>query len=129
MNTVKVIIPTAILTASIVVSGVFTLRSLDSTSRKIEGHITQVVNAASGNDWGKAEKQLIQIENDWRKAESGWAVVLDHTEIDNIDTSLSRLTNFVRSKDKALSLGEAALLEQYVRHIPEKEKFTLRNIL
>ena len=57
-----------------------------------------------------------------------WAILIDHTEIDNIDMALAKIEQYIKTGEKGLALGELSSLELLIRHIPDKEKLSLENI-
>lgn len=86
-------------------------------------------NYAKDNNWVEAEKELEYINQYWSNVQKNWAMLQSHFEIDYIESSLIRTTEFVKSKELSLALAEAALLKQSIQHIPRKMAFTLENIL
>lgn len=128
-STIKVVTSIVILLLMVIGIGAYSLKILKSTSKKIENHINQVETYVKASEWEKVKGELSGIEKEWAGTEKVWAILLDHIEIDNIDTTLSRMTNYVELQEKTLTLNEAATLKQYIKHIPEKEAFTLKNIL
>jgi len=129
MRHAKIIIPIVILFLLVIGSSIFATSTLTSSSKNLERQVSQIEDSAKDGSWDKAKESLASVENDWSKTEKVWTVLLDHIEIDNIDTTISRLSMFIEAKDKSLTLGEAAALKQYVKHIPEKDSFKLKNIL
>ncbi|MCX7709940.1 MAG: DUF4363 family protein [Clostridia bacterium] len=128
MHSVKVLSSVAIIIAMILGISFFTMRTLRITSEELDSHIIKVEDSIKAGDWEKAKEELKNVEDSWSRTEKTWTKLLDHFEIDNIDTTLIRLSRFIDSNDKPLALGEAAALKQYVNHIPEKESLLLKNI-
>lgn len=102
---------------------------LDRSAKEITASISPAEAAISGNQWQLANDQIGRAEAKWNKNKDYWAVVMEHQEIDNIDFSFARLKNYLNSKSPALSLGELAVLEKTLEHIPEKETLTFHNIM
>lgn len=128
MHTKKIIGSLAVLLALIIGAGIYSTMTLRSTAKKLEVHVSQVEDAAAKGDWDKAKNVLSAADKDWDRTKGTWTVLLDHFEIDNIDTTMSRLTSFVEAKSTPLALGESAVLKQYIKHIPDNEIINLRNI-
>ncbi|MCX8129125.1 MAG: DUF4363 family protein [Clostridia bacterium] len=128
MHTLKITIILAILVALILSIGLFTHNILSSTADRLGKHIAQIENNTIQGNWTKAEEQLSAAKNEWSGTGDQWAMLIDHIEIDNIDTSLSKMEKYIFSKNAPLALAEAATLKQYIEHIPEKESFRLKNI-
>jgi hypothetical protein len=129
MNAVKVFSFLVILLAVIVGAGIYSFKALSSTSQKLESHVANIEDCALNGSWNKAKENLSYFKDDWAKTEKIWTILLDHAEMDNIDASLSKVTMFIETRDKPLTLGEIANLKQFVKHIPQKESFNLKNIL
>lgn len=127
-HTLKIISFLFILISVIIISGVISAKTLTSDSQLLNNKILEIQSNTEKNDWTKAKEGLKKVKHDWSGMESTWTILLDHMEIDNIDTSLSRLEKFVEIKDKVQTLSEAATLKQYILHIPQKEGFNLKNI-
>ncbi len=125
----KTIISIFLLTATIIGIEIYVNRTLKTTSARLEEHISELENKTRSGNWHDAEIAMQQIEKDWDEVESSWAILIDHFEIDNIDTAISKLSVYVKSKETSLALAEASTLKNYVRHIPQKESFSVANIL
>ena len=128
-HTLKIVISLAVLLAVIIAISVSTVSTLNAASKELDEHLSRIESSISANNWDKATQELSYIQGTWSKTEKTWAMLLDHFEIDNIDTTLSRLSKFIEAKSTPLSLGELAALRQYIEHIPEKESLKLKNIL
>lgn len=128
MHTAKVLLSISVLLVIIIGLSVFGANVLSNTSGKLERHISRIEGSTTSGDWDNATGYLDDIEKDWTKSEGIWSILIDHIEIDNIENSLTRMKKYIEVKDKALALGEIANLKQYVKHIPQKETFNLRNI-
>lgn len=128
MHTAKILLSISVLLVIIIGLSVFGANVLSNTSGRLEEHISRIEVSTTSGDWDNATGYLDDIEKDWTKSEGIWSILIDHIEIDNIENSLTRMKKYIEVKDKALALGEIANLKQYVKHIPQKETFNLRNI-
>ncbi|MDP4094120.1 MAG: DUF4363 family protein [Bacillota bacterium] len=129
MHTLKTISAVVLIIGIIVAAGIISNNAFSSVSDKLDTHITKIDEAATKENWSTAEESLNKMQVDWSKNEKFWAILVDHMEIDNIESTMSRLSKFIKSRDKSLTLGESALLHLYVKHIPQKESFNISNIL
>lgn len=128
MHTVKIMTIIAVILVLIFCASYFTNTTLSSHAQSLEEKISIVdTNTRKGN-WDAAEAGLSAIEEEWPKVENIWAVLLDHVEIDNIDEALEKVSEYVKAKNTPLALAELATLKQYIKHIPDKESFNLKNI-
>lgn len=129
MHTFKILTIVAVLAAIIIAAGIVSIGTFSSSADRLGKHIENIEQTVSDENWSGAEQSLLSIQTDWSKTQDLWAALLDHAEMDNIDATLSRLEKYIKAQDKALTLGEASLLKLYVKHIPEKEKFNISNVL
>jgi hypothetical protein len=120
---VMIIITLLIITASIIIN-----RSFDNSSKQLESHINKIQASTISGNWDTASKELKLIQSHWNKIQKFWTVLLDHIEIDNINSTLARMSLQIQVKDKSSVLGESAALRLYINHIPEKESFKIKNI-
>ena len=125
----KTIILVACLLIIIILAGSLTLFYLDLSANKLEYSISIACKSVNDNQWDCAKKNLDDFEIIWKKTKFGWAILLDHFEIDNIDNSFTKSKKYVECKDFSLAFAELEALRQYILHIPQKESFSLENIL
>ncbi|HEY5585443.1 MAG TPA: DUF4363 family protein [Ruminiclostridium sp.] len=125
----KTIIFVACLLLVIIISGLLTLNYLNLTANKLEYSVKAASVSVSNKQWDSAEEQLKTFEYTWGKTKFGWAILLDHFEVDNIENSFIKSRKYVESKDFSSALAELEALNQYILHIPKKEGFSMENIL
>lgn len=104
-------------------------RYLQTTTQTLETQLGSIEQSISALQWEAAQKDLSTTQQGWEKNKRWWTVLLDHQDIDNIDISLNRLEEYIKTHDAALSLGEVSALQLQVDHISDTEKLNLRNIL
>lgn len=102
---------------------------IDGTARDMTGHINKSEQAAASNDWTTAQDEITQMFDKWQKTKSVWTLLVDHEEMDNIDTAVSRVKQALKTKDQVETRAGLAELKMFIEHIPEKEALTLENIL
>jgi cell division protein YceG involved in septum cleavage len=129
MHALKVTILLVILLAAVLGTGFYYHDYLSRTAENIENHITVIEGATKEGNWQNAKSQLIIAKDQWDHTEKAWSMLINHMEIDNIDTALSRMEEFINTKDSAMALAEAATLKQYIKHIPDTEALKIKNIL
>lgn len=78
--------------------------------------------------WSAAKSGMEDIQKRWKKTESIWALLTDHIEIDNIEMSMIKSSEYITARSPALSLAELSNLKYMLEHIYEKETFSLENI-
>lgn len=127
-HSIKFFLIAVLLTAIIIGAAIFTRSYLKRSSEALEGHIINIEENTKSGNWDIVEEEVLKMNKIWSKTEFSWSILLDHIEIDNIDNTMSKMETFVESKDPTLTLSEAASLKQYIKHIPEKESFNIKNI-
>lgn len=128
MHSAKVTAAIIALTAAIIASGLFALFILSSSSKKLDESVLKIEDNTRAGEWKKAEEELKSFKENWGDTRRKWAMLLDHIEIDNIDSTTSRMSEYIKARDTSSALAEIAELRQFIKHIPEKEAFSLKNI-
>lgn len=108
--------------------GFFIINSLTHNTDKISENIDKASQAINDENWNQANKELDLVKEKWNQHKKWWAIIVDHQEIDNIDVSLARTCEYLNHQDPTLTAGELAALKQYLKHIPEIEKISWKNI-
>ena len=78
--------------------------------------------------------EIIQIRENvqkkWDETKYKWAALIDHEEIDNIEETMHRVEMLVGDAEEKIELlSELNRLSFYLQHIPERESFSIENIL
>ncbi|HWQ30411.1 MAG TPA: DUF4363 family protein [Negativicutes bacterium] len=116
------------LTILIVLGGCLTLYALGSESERLDNSLSALNKDIENQDWEAASKKLEEFHGNWDKTSYFWSMLIDHYEIDNIELVLSQLASFVKTKDKNQALSQVSSLKTFIKHIPNKEGFSLKNI-
>jgi hypothetical protein len=82
----------------------------------------------NSNDWSEANTQLNIIEEIWYTKEKWLALLIDHQHIDEIKSSLGKLSQYLRFEEKADFLAEGAVLKLSIYDISARERLNLSNI-
>lgn len=128
-NNTKTVTVVVSLVLVIIISGVLTLYYLNRSCEKLEKAVDSAGLLIQTKQWDSAEKFLDAFATDWDRTKFGWAILLDHFEIDNIDNSYIKTRKYVECKDYPSALAELESLKAYIKHIPKKESFSLENIM
>lgn len=118
----------AIILALVIAAGFWTNHLFQVSANEITRQIDQTMVDIKNQHWEKAARQTVEIEKRWGKIEKWWPIFIDHQEIDNIEFSLARIKEYVTNQDLSLSLGQLSELRLMVKHIPQNEALTLKNI-
>ncbi|HZJ85398.1 MAG TPA: DUF4363 family protein [Syntrophomonadaceae bacterium] len=125
----RLLAPITVILIFIIASGIWVNSSLESSTITITKHIAQVNKEIRNDNWEKAVTEIEELEKKWEKEIKWWPILLDHQEIDNIEFSLAKVKEYIINESKPLALGQLSELKAKVEHIPEKEKFILKNVL
>jgi hypothetical protein len=113
----------------LILLGLFSYHYLQQSSSRLRLQINQVDRMVLTQQWKTAEQQLAALNQLWQHTEPIWAVLIHHQEIDNIENALTRLCKAILSHDYPSSQMSSGELRHFLQHIPQREKFTLVNIL
>jgi len=110
-------------------TGFWINHSLQDATDQLSSQVQQISMDIKRGDWSAARSGSDRMQRSWEQDARWWPIILDHQEIDNIEFSMARTTEYVKNKDLALAQGQLSELKLMVEHIPRKEKVNLENIL
>lgn len=114
--------------ALIIGASFFASRTLYSSTQIIEEKILEIETNTYEKDWESAKDNIKTVMESWPKTEKKWSILLDHSDIDAISTSIFRLSIYLEAKNTTLALAETASLKQLLKTIPHREVLSLTNI-
>lgn len=79
--------------------------------------------------WEQSSSNYKEFKKKWHQVDHKWSMLIDHYEIDYINMDLGELEAFIKTKSKSDALAKISSLQLLIKHIPEKEYPTLKNIL
>jgi predicted PurR-regulated permease PerM len=124
----KPLIIIILLTILIVAGGFMALYTLNSEAQSLDSDLLTLEEAIKNQNWDTASEKLEEFHSKWNKTSSLWSMLIDHYEIDNIELLISQLGSYVKNKDKNEALSNMSSLKTLIKHIPEKESLSLKNI-
>ena len=107
---------------------IFSLSMMNKDADKLSNQIDQLDSFVSDKNWEKASTGISNLSKTWKPIRKRWETLIDHIEVDRIDTSLARIKQLAASKEEADCLAEIAALKQSILHIPEKDKISFSTI-
>lgn len=125
----RVLIIAALVFIAILGFGTFTYYYVGSTSAVLLDKASTLGESVEAEDWHKARDNFKNLSSSWGRTSTQWTILLDHQELDNINITLSRIKEFINTRDKSGSMSEIAELKLLLKHVPEKEAVSLKNIL
>lgn len=114
----------------VIISGsLFTMYYISSQSDALQEQLVLLERHINSENWDKADLVYNDFKQNWAKSDHIWSMLIDHYEIDYINTNLGELKAYIKTQEKADALAKISSLQWLVKHIPEKEFPVLKNIL
>lgn len=102
---------------------------INVSSEKIIDMIEELEEAVEKKGWEEAQSHMREAKETWNDIKKVWLIILEHYEIDKIDIVMARLQQFINIEKETEALGEIAELKGLVKHVVEKEIFSIANLL
>lgn len=117
-----------VIMAVITTGGILSQRYLDRSADELISQLERVQQAVEQKDWMTSEAGFALLDQHWSRVHNNWALFTDHLELDNLELSLIRLQKLIETRDEVNARVEAGEAMDMIRHIPERERLTWRNI-
>lgn len=124
----KKLILSMVILLAVVAGGIFSIRYIKNSSDKLQTSIVKASDLVSSGRWSAAADEISSVEDQWNSTEKTWAILVDHYEIDSIESSIIRSKRYIETKDAPLSMAELDNLKFSVEHIYKKELINMKNI-
>jgi len=102
--------------------------SIDKHTTNFSKQLDNISDIIREENWDIVSIEYGKVKNNWIKLRKLLTILLDHHEIDNIDLSMAKASQYIETKNIPLSLGEIAVLKQLFSVVKESESLTLTNI-
>jgi len=99
------------------------------TAAELSEQIVQVQALVLDSEWEMARAEFRRTDTRWSEVGEVWAAIIRHQEIDELEKSFARIQQFLASEERGLALAELEMAKLLLRHVPEKEKIRLHNIM
>lgn len=106
----------------------FSVLSLDSSCRNLSENLDEIKSAAEFKDSEKAIELTEKALELWDEEEGKISLLVDHSEIDEIEKTLKSLPVLARQGSMERLEEQSSIAAERVRHIREKEKISIKNI-
>ena len=115
---------------TIIIGGdLFINRYLKNSSQNLIEYLKDLKYKIKNNvDSEELTKESKKIYNKWQETEEKWAIIVLHSELDQIETSLIKMKTEIEEDNLDIALEELETSIFLINHISEKEKFCLKNI-
>lgn len=102
---------------------------LDKTAEKLVHETELLEESVHKKDWKAAEKNFASLTSSWDKSNEKWTMLIDHQELDRINTNISKIREYIQVRHLPELAAELAELKLFLLHIPQKEAINLDNLL
>ncbi len=125
----RMVIATVLILVVFLVGTIVLNKYIDSSCESLLEDVKELHSLVENNDWDDAKSQLSNLKEEWDKVKERWQLFLEHYEMDTIDITIARLSQYVDIEERVMSLGEVAEFELLIDHIKDKKDLKLANIL
>lgn len=113
-----------------IIFAIFIQSYLEKTSEELISNLAQIIDFVDKDKTKETIETREKIQSKWNKTREKWAVLIDHEELDNIEETMHRVEMLIGDPEEKIELlSELNKLNFYLEHIPQREKFSLENIL
>lgn len=125
----KILIVTLSVMLIIIGGWFFLYESIENTTYEFINSLTSITQNIQVPNWDIAYDEFVKVNDKWKQTRKTWAILLPHHEIDNIDLAMIKASQYVKSKNTSLSLGELESLKTLFGIVKENEALTITNVL
>ncbi|MBV4418356.1 DUF4363 family protein [Clostridium tyrobutyricum] len=111
-----------------VLSMIFSVHYLKIIDSKLIYSSDQIEKSLESNSFDKAGDFLKQFKIDWNKYSNKMTLFTNNNEIDDINLELSRLSQYIKFKNKEESLASISSIRSIVKSISDMERLSVQNI-
>ncbi|WP_125153392.1 DUF4363 family protein [Clostridium rectalis] len=79
-------------------------------------------------NWRQSKNIVSNLTNNWEKFSDKLSIFVNHEELDNINSELSKLTQYINYKNKDESMASLHSIKFFIQHISKLEKINMQNI-
>ncbi|MDF2531743.1 MAG: hypothetical protein K0R80_2385 [Clostridia bacterium] len=114
---------------AIITGSLMSIHYISNQSEALQKQLVDLEKHIDIEEWNQAAALYKSIKQKWVSIDHKWSMLIDHYEIDYINMDLGELEAYINARDKTNALAKISSLQLLVKHIPEKEYPSLKNIL
>ncbi len=103
-------------------------KSKESTKEKSTENTNIKSNDKNEVNWEKVNKDIENINQNWREKFETLAYFIEHDELEKVDTNLTGLKSFVETEEATDAISELDKSVFILKHIEDKNMINLKNI-
>lgn len=103
---------------------------LENSSQNLIKELQNLQSKIDNKTYSNEEltKEANDIYDKWHKTDKKWAIIVLHSELDLIETSLIKMKTEIKEENLDIAQEELETSIFLINHISQKEKFCLKNI-
>lgn len=98
------------------------------TSERLEDVISDIEADMRTGKLDSAREGVGRLGGEWEHIKRIWAVLIDHSEVDNVTMALARIDTLMETEKVPEALTALTEMRELVSGVPDKAAFTLANI-
>lgn len=102
---------------------------IDHGAADINQHISKITQTVDEGNWDAAKKEVDDGRENWQRICDVWAVVIHHSDLEDIEYSFRKLDDYVDKRSKDQCEEEIQALKMKIDCIDNKVKLTWSNVL
>ena len=113
----------------VIASGLWEIKYLEDTSRYALTDINYYRNLIQNSNFDMAKEQVNDISNTWDNIKTVWSIFVDHEEIGSIEEGITTYKSYVELEASDEAIAAANELERIFKHVVDKQKLHVGNII
>lgn len=123
----KIIVSLSIFVVMII-GMIFSIQYLNKVCKDLEDISSSIETYINEDNMNKAYETSLSLTKKWKKYSESISIFVNHQEIDNIETELSKIPQYIKEDSKEESLASVRVLAFFLNHVKNMEKITIQNI-
>lgn len=124
----------AVIIMVVILAIIFTLNAyagnyIDNSAKKLLADLENIKTMVQAGDVNTLNSEIKSLRDEWEGVESHWEILVDHREIDRIDTLMTHLEAMGKTGSLDTIMPEIEELAFFLTHIDDKHKIKAENIL
>ena len=104
------------------------LNVFNSSADDLIAILENMVENVQGENWGKSQDLYAEFDKKWMDTKEFWATLVDHQELDEINTSITKVKYYNLENKSMETLIELEYMIRFIQHLKEKERLTISNL-
>ncbi|MGI6224994.1 MAG: DUF4363 family protein [Peptococcales bacterium] len=125
----RVLVGATIVTIIICIFSFYSTFYINETATELINSLNKIEKATIEENWDSVEKGLEYFSREWKRVYSIWEILIEHSEIDNIDISLSYIRAYTENQNSEQTVAELKVLITQFERLRRTERLTIPNIL